>query len=57
MVIRNALKGQGNPDSGTLSGYKHNIHSDLRRRLSRKRRHLPQAVFQKPFRLTYLRPD
>ena len=45
-MIRNALKGLGNRDSGTLSGYKHNMNPDLGRRLSRKRLHLPQAVFQ-----------
>ncbi len=53
-VIRYALKGRGNRDSGTLSGYEHATHPDLGRRLSRKRLHLPQAVFQKPFRLMHL---
>ena len=56
-MIRNALKGQGNRDSVTLSGYKRLVNCDLGRRSSWKRLHLPQAVFQKPIRLTYLRPD
>ncbi len=49
IVIRIALNGQGNRDSGTLSGYNNTVHPVLGRRLSRKRPHFALGCIPEAF--------